>query len=430
MKRTLIALAMLALIFSAWQQTKADVEVNFDFFYNNISGGNWIEVGDYGYCWQPDVAVNNPSWRPYADGYWAYTDVGWTWVSYEDFGWATYHYGRWAHLDDYGWVWVPGRDADLEWGPAWVSWRTGGEYVGWAPLPPETMVVVEGRAITGHLDVEFNIGPAYYNFVDVRYIGEPVLRERIIASTQNVTYIQQTVNVTNITYRNKIVYNYGPDIKVINSRANRPIQQLRIERPQNVDFSAAAKSGALTKVQGDRLVVAGPMRVTRSARTVAPPNVKTKVDKAKIDRGWSAVGDEKAQAEFKQKIKSQGFGNIPPSVGAGVAGQAATVASPGAGTGFPAATTTGDQGLHKGSKHADQFPNVPSGAPTASAAQGASGDEGAGQGGGKHKGQGQGQGVYGQPGGTAAPAGQGQGQGKREGGKKNKGEASPVPSPQ
>ena len=320
---------MLALVFPAWQQTKGDVEVNFDFFYNNISGGSWIEVGDYGYCWQPEVAVSNPSWRPYADGYWAYTDVGWAWVSYEDFGWATYHYGRWTRLDDYGWVWVPGRDADLEWGPAWVSWRTGGEYIGWAPLPPETMVVVEGRAITGHIDVEFNIGPAYYNFVDVRYIGEPVLRERIIASTQNVTYIQQTVNVTNITYKNKTVYNYGPDIKVINSRASRPIQQLRIDRQQNVDFSAAAKSGALTKVQGDRLVVAGPMRVTRSARTVAPLNVKAKVDKAKIDRGWSAVGDEKAQAEFKQKIKSQDLKNVPPPTGAGAAGQAGVNASPG-----------------------------------------------------------------------------------------------------
>ena len=89
-------------------------------------------MADYGYCFQPNVAVSNADWRPYADGYWAYTDVGWTWVSYEDFGWATYHYGRWADLAGYGWVWVPG----YEWGPAWVSWRTGGDYVGWAPLPP------------------------------------------------------------------------------------------------------------------------------------------------------------------------------------------------------------------------------------------------------------------------------------------------------
>src|SRR5215212_4216792 len=288
MKKSLLSFAFGALLLAAPRVTTADVSV--DFFYNNLSGGSWVEVGDYGYCWQPDVAVSNTSWRPYADGYWAYTDLGWTWVSYEDFGWATYHYGRWARLSDVGWVWVPGRDVDLEWGPAWVSWRTGGEYIGWAPLPPETISVVEGRPLTGQLDVEFNIGPEYYNFVDVRYIGEPVLRERIVAPTQNITYIQQTVNVTNITYRNSTVYNYGPDVNVINRTAARPIQRLRLDRQQNIDVTAAAKTGGLTKVQGDRLVVAAPARITRPARQVAPQNLKTKIAAAKVDRGWSAVG--------------------------------------------------------------------------------------------------------------------------------------------
>ena len=120
---------------------------------------------------------SNPDWRPYADGYWAYTDVGWTWVSYEDFGWATYHYGRWTDLADYGWVWVPG----YEWGPAWVSWRTGGDYVGWAPLPPVNNEIYEGRAIDGSGRCRIRYGPLYYNFCDVRYIGEPVLRGRIFA---------------------------------------------------------------------------------------------------------------------------------------------------------------------------------------------------------------------------------------------------------
>src|SRR5438876_5167394 len=191
MKKILFALTILACVLSALSQVRA-ADVSVDFIYNNLSGGNWVDVEGYGYGWQPDIAVSDPNWRPYSDGYWAYTDYGWTWVSYEDFGWATYHYGRWTRLADYGWVWVPGRDADLEWGPAWVSWRTGDQYVGWAPLPPETIGIVERGPITGAIDVEFDVGPAYYNFVDVRYIGEPVLRERIIEPTQNVTYIQQT----------------------------------------------------------------------------------------------------------------------------------------------------------------------------------------------------------------------------------------------
>src|SRR5437763_8472681 len=202
MKKILFALAMLVFGASALQQARADVSI--DFFYDNLSGGNWIDVEGYGYGWQPDLAVNDQNWRPYADGYWAYTDAGWTWVSYEDFGWATYHYGRWTNLADYGWVWVPG----YEWGPAWVSWRTGGDYVGWAPLPPQgNEVVYEGTAITGAVDVTFGIGPLYYNFVDIRYIGEPVLRARLIEPARNVTIINNTVNVTNITYNNSIVVN-------------------------------------------------------------------------------------------------------------------------------------------------------------------------------------------------------------------------------
>ena len=189
------------------------------------------------------------------------------------------------------------------------------------------------------MDVEFNIGPSYYNFVDVRYIGEPVLRERIVERSQNVTYINQTVNVTNITYKNNVVYNYGPNIDVINRSSARPIQRLRLERQENVDFSAAAKSGAFTKVQGDRLVVAAPMRITRSATTVAPPTVKTRVEKANVDRGWSVVGDEKAQAEFKQKIKNQDFKKVPPPTGAGVAGQANAKAGASASPLQPAAGT-------------------------------------------------------------------------------------------
>ncbi len=304
MKRTLFALAALALFLPAAQVSKA-ADVSVDFFYNNLSGGDWIEVADYGYVWQPSVAVSNTSWRPYSDGYWAYTDVGWTWVSYEDFGWATYHYGRWSRLHDYGWVWVPGRDEDLEWGPAWVSWRTGGSHIGWAPLPPSRERIYAGRAITGHVDVEFDIGPSYYNFVDVRYIGEPVLRERIIDVNQNVTYINQTTNVTNITYNNNTVYNYGPDINVLNASASRPIQRLKLERQENFDVSAGARSGALIKPQGDKLVVAAPMHIRKAERQIAPPKIKTKVAKGNFDTGWSGVSDPNVKTQMQQKMKTE-----------------------------------------------------------------------------------------------------------------------------
>jgi len=308
MKKLLFALALIGLLLPFAPRAKSQ-DVSVDFFYNNLSGGSWVEVDNYGYCWQPDIAVNDPSWRPYADGYWAYTDEGWTWVSYEDFGWATYHYGRWVRLADYGWVWRPG----YEWGPAWVSWRFGGGYAGWAPLPPETEVVYESRPLTGQLDVEFDIGPGYYNFVDVRYMGEPVLRSRIVNVNQNVTYINQTVNVTNITYKNKTVYNYGPDLTVVNQYSSRPIQKLKLERQANVEFSVAAKSGGLNKVQGNALVVSAPVKMTRPAKQIAPPTVKTKLADAKVEKGWSVAGDANAQTQLKEKIKTQDLKKVPPT---------------------------------------------------------------------------------------------------------------------
>jgi hypothetical protein len=352
MKKLLFVFAVTALLFSLAPQAKSQ-DVSIDFFYNNLNGGSWIEVGNYGYCWQPDVAVRDSSWRPYADGYWAYTDLGWTWVSYEDYGWATYHYGRWVRLADYGWIWKPG----YEWGPAWVSWRFGGGYAGWAPLPPETEVVYESRALTGQLDVEFDIGPGYYNFVDVRYIGEPVLRSRIVDVSQNVTYINQTVNVTNITYKNKTVYNYGPDLNVVNQYSSRPIQRLKIERQANVDVAAAAKSGGLMKVQGNALMVSAPTTIKKSATQIAPPSVKTKVADVKVEKGWSVAGDASAQTQLKEKIKTQDLKKIPPPTAGGnaaaTAGASASV-SPAASLAPGMAPAEKGKGKQKG-KAAQQF---------------------------------------------------------------------------
>ena len=252
-------------------------------------------------------------------------DYGWTWISYEDFGWATYHYGRWANLADYGWVWFPGED--LDWAPAWVSWRTGGDYIGWAPLPPRGPgVVYEGQPIGGNVDVTFDIGPEYYNFCDVRFIGEPVLRDRIFPRVQNVTYITNTVNVTNITVQNNIVYNYGPDYTVVNRYSSRPIQRLAIERQTPTDLTTAIKSGTLTKVQGNKLLVAAPQRLAKAAPAAKPPAVKAKVAQPKIERGWKGVPNK---AELEQKIKAENPKNVPPPTRAAAREEGSPVPAPG-----------------------------------------------------------------------------------------------------
>ncbi|HEY2711963.1 MAG TPA: DUF6600 domain-containing protein [Chthoniobacterales bacterium] len=306
MKRILIALALIACLSPFVSKSRADAEVSLDFFYDNLSPyGSWIDVDDYGYCFQPNVAVNNSDWRPYSDGYWAYTDVGWTWVSYEDFGWATYHYGRWADLESYGWVWVPG----YEWGPAWVSWRTGGDYIGWAPLPPQGETVYEGRPISGAVDVTFDIGPLYYNFVDIRYIGEPVLRQRIIPAQRNVTIINRTVNVTNITYNNSVVYNYGPSFSRLNQYSERPVPRLVLKRESNMaGQSVMTHGGNLNRVSNGQLMVVAPP-VQKSQQKIAPKQVKATVTRPQVEHGWKGINNrQQLQAEMKKENPK----NVPP----------------------------------------------------------------------------------------------------------------------
>ena len=111
-------------------------DTNYEVFYTKLSSdeGNWVQAGNYGYCFRPRVSTD---WRPYRDGHWVWSDRGWYWDSNERFGWATYHYGRWANIDGTGWCWIPGN----QWAPAWVSWRQSDENVGWAPLPPRSRIL-------------------------------------------------------------------------------------------------------------------------------------------------------------------------------------------------------------------------------------------------------------------------------------------------
>jgi len=102
--------------------------------------GEWISVQGIGQVWHPFERTVGSDFQPYATaGHWVYTDYGWTWQSDYPWGWAPFHYGRWVYRPRLGWLWRPGR----EWAPAWVEWRQGAGYVGWAPMHAEGVEWVE-----------------------------------------------------------------------------------------------------------------------------------------------------------------------------------------------------------------------------------------------------------------------------------------------
>lgn len=94
--------------------------------------GQWVIVNGLR-AWRPAPVFVGVDFVPYVSaGRWVWTDAGWSFESTLPFGWATFHYGRWWFDSTWGWVWLP----DTVWAPAWVEWRFGGGYTGWAPLPP------------------------------------------------------------------------------------------------------------------------------------------------------------------------------------------------------------------------------------------------------------------------------------------------------
>ena len=212
-----------------------DNTASFQNFYDQLANqGNWVQTNQYGYVFQP--TETDPNWRPYTYGHWVNTDAGMTWVGNDSFGWATDHYGRWVNLDNYGWVWVPGNT----WAPAWVSWRQSDDYVGWAPLPPETAVGVDyedpgvsvgvGFHIGDDCDVAFGIGPACYNFCPVAYFGDNDCYRHYANRGDNFAIINNTTNITNINVNNNRrgafdrVRGGGPNLARLNGRIHTPIE--------------------------------------------------------------------------------------------------------------------------------------------------------------------------------------------------------------
>ncbi len=209
-------------------------EVNVTYFQENLSPyGNWVEVEGYGRCWRPTVVVYDSTWRPYCDrGHWVYTDCGWYWDS--DYSWgATFHYGRWFNHPRFGWCWWP----DTVWAPSWVTWRSGGEYCGWAPLPPMSVYrpgigfFYRGAGVTVGFD--FGLGADCFTFIAADHFCDR--RPRYYREDhERVTQIfNQTTVINNYNVHGQTVVNGGISVDRISSDNHRPIQAVAVAELPN-----------------------------------------------------------------------------------------------------------------------------------------------------------------------------------------------------
>jgi len=214
-KLRILGLSLLLLTgMSVQEKVKAQpgVSISFQTFYNELSPyGRWINSPQYGSVWTPYA---DPGFQPYStNGYWEVTEYGNTWVSDYNWGWAAFHYGRWSFDDFNGWFWIPG----YEWGPAWVNWRSGGDYYGWAPLGPGM-----------NINISVNIPSFWWVFVPQRYIASRSWYNYCAPRNRVTNIYNQTTIINNYYQRNNRSYAYGPRRDEIErvTRRSVPVRQI------------------------------------------------------------------------------------------------------------------------------------------------------------------------------------------------------------
>lgn len=296
-----IVLGLMLLMTGTTQRVMAqDDDVSLQSFYDELSPyGTWIQDPQYGYVWRPDVEQGD--FRPYySNGRWAMTEYGNTWVSNYDWGWAPFHYGRWVYNSYRQWIWIP----DTVWGPAWVSWRSGGGYYGWAPMGPSV-----------NININFGIPDNWWVFVPQRNIYYDSFPRYY--SRRNVTIIQNTTIINNTYERNRRTYYTGPrvddvrratrgDVQIYNvnrtSRAGRTElrgNELNIYNPR----SSRADRGS---VQGPRDAVRGDANLTRPNGSVVDRGSRS--DRGNTGSDRNTFGDRSSRPD-RETIDGRNPGN-------------------------------------------------------------------------------------------------------------------------
>jgi hypothetical protein len=178
--------------------------------------GEWVEYPGYGSVWRPYRRIVGADFVPYgSSGHWVYTDAGWVWASSYDWGWATFHYGNWVYVGD-DWAWRPGR----VWAPAWVEWRYGGGYVGWAPMAP-----------VGIAYVGFQPAPVQYVFVHTNNFTENNVRTHVIVGAQAQVIVRQTEPMASVRVESGhtvSAVNAGPRPEVIGQATGRTVAPVAV----------------------------------------------------------------------------------------------------------------------------------------------------------------------------------------------------------
>ncbi|MBC7349527.1 MAG: hypothetical protein H5U05_06100 [Candidatus Aminicenantes bacterium] len=256
-------------------------EISISFIYDYLGRyGFWVNYNPYGYVWVPRGVGRH--WRPYTQGRWVWTEYGWTWVSNHPWGWIPFHYGRWGWDNRLGWFWVP----DVIWAPAWVVWRFGDLYIGWAPLPPGVEFVAGYGLRWPRRDLPHH----YWVFVEGRRFHSNQLSPWILPPERNITIINFTVIRDRYTVKDRYtLVNDALSPQEIERLTRRPVTKVTVRQVQKPE---EAGSG-LDEVRIYRPQI--------KQEQVTPKNSLPKEEAAKKIRLAEEAGPEKVEVIHRQE---------------------------------------------------------------------------------------------------------------------------------
>lgn len=257
--------------------------------------GDWQDVPNYGQCWRP--RSTSADWAPYRDGYWSEDHtLGLTWVSNERWGWAPYHYGRWAHVNQQ-WFWVPAEiTRHATYAPALVAFiAPRADTVGWVPLGPGDAYV-----------------PRYYDRnYQPRYAGSRSDIDRYVNVTNVVNYHDESaITVVSINQFTRVI---------IPGTVLRPDRDWREHaRPIADPYAVPTVRQIARTLESSRPVVAVPLESQRSFdrpvmvrhQPVRPSSTTNVAETLKVH----AVPD----AAVKQKLRMKNVGAVTTTQANGI----------------------------------------------------------------------------------------------------------------
>jgi hypothetical protein len=251
--------------------------------------GQWAQDATFGPVWFPQgLAVN---WAPYRNGHWEWISPwGWTWIDTADWGFATFHYGRWAMIDS-RWAWVPGRIAlKPVYSPALVAFIAGaGGDVAWFPLAPGEAWQPGYPAspaymsnVNGNLAVQANT--TYANQRKPEALTSISLEDFHRGRPARATWLRVAANA--LTNAQIVPPPPMPERRVVAERKPAPVTRALPPAPPKVQVagapaSAAAPVQAPVQAQAQELPATRQAKAAKAAAPAKPEPVKTAAAESK-----------------------------------------------------------------------------------------------------------------------------------------------------